>query len=246
MEKPVIVIVGPTASGKTGVAIELADKIEGEIIAADSRTIYKGMDIGTAKPSRAECKNIIHHGFDLVEPDERFTVFDWKKFAEQKIKEILERGRYPIVVGGTGLYVDALIFDYQFNEVVKKTDADRKKMREGFLVYGISWGDDELRQRIEQRERRMFESEELLKETEKLALQYDWSLQAMRSNVYQYIWKMLRGEISKEEATRLGALDDYHFAKRQKTWFKRNSHIRWCRLDQIEQEILRDLKKYSK
>ena len=92
-EKPVIVIVGPTASGKTGAAIELAQKIDGEIIAADSRTIYKGMDIGTAKPSMKERGGILHYGFDLVEPDEHFTVFDWKKYAEDKIEEIKKKGK---------------------------------------------------------------------------------------------------------------------------------------------------------
>ena len=85
MIKPVIVIVGPTASGKTGAAIALAEEIGGEIICADSRTIYRGMDVGTAKPSMEERKNIVHFGLDLVDPDERFTVYDWKKYAVQKI-----------------------------------------------------------------------------------------------------------------------------------------------------------------
>ena len=86
MVKPVIVIVGPTASGKTGAAIALALEIDGEIICADSRTIYRGMDVGTAKPSMEERKNIVHFGLDLVDPDERFTVYEWKKYAEQKIE----------------------------------------------------------------------------------------------------------------------------------------------------------------
>lgn len=235
-----IVIVGPTASGKTGVAIDLAKRISGEIISADSRTIYKGMDIGTAKPTKDECKKNVHYGFDLVEPDERFTVYDWKKYAEGKIEEIRSRGNYPIVVGGTGLYVDALIFDYQFGEN-KKDCKDRKKMRDGYLVYGIKWESEDLRTRIIQREQKMFENPELVQETKRLALRYDWSLQSMRSNIYQFVWKMINGEISQGEAITLGALDDYHLAKRQMTWFRRNPEIKWCNLESVVDTIIEDL-----
>jgi tRNA dimethylallyltransferase len=111
---PVVVIVGPTASGKTSLAINLAKQFNGEIICADSRTIYKDMDIGTAKPTIKERQGIPHWGLDLVEPGERFTAADFKKYAQQKIDEIRSRGHVPFLVGGTGLYVDAILFDYQF------------------------------------------------------------------------------------------------------------------------------------
>jgi len=114
LKLPLVVIVGPTASGKTLLAVELAQQFDGEIICADSRTVYKGMDIGTAKPSAEEQQSIPHWGLDLVEPSERFTAADFKKYAEQKIDEIRSRGRVPFLVGGTGLYVDAVLFDYQF------------------------------------------------------------------------------------------------------------------------------------
>lgn len=116
---PLVVIVGPTASGKTLLAIELAEKFDGEIICADSRTIYKGMDVGTAKPSAQEQARIPHWGLDLVEPNQRYTAADFKQYAEQKIDEIRARGHVPFLVGGTGLYVDAVIFNYQFG-----TEAD--------------------------------------------------------------------------------------------------------------------------
>ena len=109
-----IVILGPTGSGKTGVAIEIAQKIGGEIISADSRAIFRGMDIGTAKPTTSEMSGVPHWGIDLVNPDERFTVADWKAYAEEKIAEIKARGKVPMIVGGTGLYIDALIYDYKF------------------------------------------------------------------------------------------------------------------------------------
>lgn len=111
---PLVVIVGETASGKSGLALQLANKLNGEIVSADSRTIYKGMDIGTAKPSPAEQKQVPHHLLDLVEPNETFNVADFKRAALQVIADIRGRGYLPIMVGGTGLYVDAVIFDYQF------------------------------------------------------------------------------------------------------------------------------------
>lgn len=111
---PLVVIVGPTASGKTGLAIELAQRFGGEIISADSRAIYTGMDIGTAKPNMQERAGIPHWGIDLVEPGESFSAADFKAYALQKIDEIRARGHVPFLVGGTGLYVDALLYDYQF------------------------------------------------------------------------------------------------------------------------------------
>lgn len=114
--QPLIVIVGPTASGKTGLAIELAREFAGEIICADSRTIYKDMDIGTAKPTREEQAQVPHWGIDLVEPGDRFTAADFKTYALQKIDEIRARGHVPFLVGGTGLYIDGVIFNYQFGQ----------------------------------------------------------------------------------------------------------------------------------
>ena len=111
---PLVVIVGPTASGKSATAMHIAREWGGEIICADSRTIYKGMDIGTAKPTEADRAEIPHWGLDLVEPGETFTAADFKYFAQQKIAEIRARGHVPMLVGGTGLYVDGVVFDYEF------------------------------------------------------------------------------------------------------------------------------------
>lgn len=114
---PVIIIVGPTASGKTSLAVDLAMELNGEIICADSRTIYRGLDIGTAKPSFDDMRGVDHWGLDLVDPGERFTVVDFQRYALNKISEIQSRGKVPIVVGGTGLYIDALVFGYKFNNI---------------------------------------------------------------------------------------------------------------------------------
>lgn len=113
-ELPLIVIVGPTASGKSSVAMDLAKAFNGEIICADSRTIYKYMDIGTAKPSAKDRVEVPHWGLDLVEPGEVFTAADFKEYASKKIAEIRKRGHFPLLVGGSGLYVDGVIFDYTF------------------------------------------------------------------------------------------------------------------------------------
>lgn len=110
---PTIVIVGPTASGKTALSIDLAQKYNGEVISADSRAIYRHMDIGTAKSTPVEQSKVRHWGIDLVEPDERFTAFDFKLYAIDKINNIKSRGKTPFLVGGSGLYIDTVIYDYQ-------------------------------------------------------------------------------------------------------------------------------------
>lgn len=133
-ERPLIVIVGPTASGKTSLAIELAEQFGGEIICADSRTVYRGMNIGTAKPTAEERLRVPHWGLDLVEPGERFTAADFQQYAFTKIAEIRARGRVPFLVGGTGLYVDAVVFDYQFGvDAEKATRETFEKMTIGEL-----------------------------------------------------------------------------------------------------------------
>jgi len=118
MDKPkIIVICGPTASGKTALSIELAKKINGEIISSDSMQIYKNMDIGTAKPSKEEMQGIPHHLLDFVEPNQRYSVAEFKKDAETAIEEILAKGKTPIIVGGTGLYVDSLIYGIEYQDI---------------------------------------------------------------------------------------------------------------------------------
>ena len=137
MNKPkVIVICGPTASGKTALSIELAKKINGEIISSDSMQIYKDMDIGTAKPSKGEMQGIKHYMLDLVEPDKRYSVADFKKDAEKAIEDILTKGKVPIVVGGTGLYVDSLIYGIEYQEL-QFDEKYRKELEERVFNEGL-------------------------------------------------------------------------------------------------------------
>jgi len=234
----VLVVVGPTGSGKTGVAIEIAKALDGEIISADSRTIYRGMDVGTAKPSVEERSGVCHFGFDLVNPDERFTVADWKEYALNKIDEIRKRGHVPIIVGGTGLYIDALVYDYHFDEKSKNGALDREKIDSQFFIVGVDWDKEILRERLVKRIEQMFCSE-LYAETRELVDKYGWGLQAMKSNIYQFAWRYLEGEITIDEAKELAGYDDWHLAKRQLTWLRRNKQIVWLPLDKIKSYVLK-------
>lgn len=249
-----LVILGPTASGKTGVSIRIAQEIArraqvsptgefggftgAEIISADSRAIYRGMELGTAAPSREEQAGIPHHGIGIVEPGERFTVADWKTYTEEKIREIRSRGKLPMVVGGTGLYIDALVYNYSFTAEGKQTQSDRRAVCTNYLLIGVKWESAELRARICERANKMF-NHELFQETQKLVGLYNWNTQAMKSNIYQFAWQYLQGEISLERAKELFAIDDWHLAKRQLTWFKRNKKIVWLPLAEIEPCVLK-------
>ncbi|MDP4000088.1 MAG: tRNA (adenosine(37)-N6)-dimethylallyltransferase MiaA [bacterium] len=106
---PLVVVVGPTASGKTALAIELAEEFHGEIVSADSRQVYRGMDIGTAKASPEELSRVPHHLVDITKPTERLTLAEYKKYADRAIQHIQDRGLLPFLVGGTGLYVRAVV-----------------------------------------------------------------------------------------------------------------------------------------
>lgn len=139
MSKPkVIVICGPTASGKTALSIELAKRIDGEIVSADSMQIYKDMDIGTAKPTKEEMAGIKHYLIGEVSPTVRYSVAEYKKDALFAIKEILDKGKTPIVVGGTGLYVDSLVYGIEYDDI--EVDLEyRNKLENLANEYGLEY-----------------------------------------------------------------------------------------------------------
>ena len=124
----VIVICGPTASGKTALSIELAKKIDGEIVSADSMQIYDEMTIGTAKPTPEEMQGIKHYMIGHVKPDQRYSVSDYKADAEKAIKEIIDKGKTPIIVGGTGLYINSLVYGIDYPEI--ETDLEYRNYLE--------------------------------------------------------------------------------------------------------------------
>lgn len=126
MEK-VLVVVGPTGVGKTKLGIELAKKYDGEVISGDSMQIYKTMDIGTAKVTKEEMQGVVHHLIDVKNPDESYSVMEFQETVRQKIDEITERGKMPIIVGGTGLYIKAVLYDYHFEKSESNHEEIEKK-----------------------------------------------------------------------------------------------------------------------
>src|SRR5574344_1606446 len=115
----VIVIVGPTGVGKTKLSIELAKKLNGEIINGDSTQVYKNLDIATAKITEQQMQGIVHHLFDIRDIKDNYTVYDYQQDCRKCIDDIINRGKTPIIVGGTGLYIKAAIYDYRFDKEVK-------------------------------------------------------------------------------------------------------------------------------
>lgn len=131
MTKPkVVAILGPTATGKSACAIELACRLNGEIISGDSMLVYRKMNIGTAKPTAEELALVPHHLVDILEPDAQFSVVDFKTRAEELIADINARGKLPIIAGGTGLYIKALLENYSFNEVDEDKELRQKLEQE--------------------------------------------------------------------------------------------------------------------
>ena len=279
---PLIVITGPTASGKTGLAIEIAKKCDGEIICADSRTVYKYLDIGTAKPTKEEQKMVKHWAIDLIEPNERYSVSDFQKYAYQKIDDIRSRGKIPFLVGGTGLYVDAVIFNYQFvskpddtlrdnlnkmsldelheycrennielpenklnkRYVIRSIERNNRcggRLREPIdntYVVGITTDKDTLKRRIEARAEQIV-CPESVQEAIKVSTKYGWSNEAMKSNVYPLLRKYIDGEVSLDDVIKASSATDWHLAKRQLTWMRRNTYINWLELDEAERYLIK-------
>ncbi len=209
----VIVLAGVTGSGKTALSLELAEAINGEIIVADSRTVYKGMDIGTAKVIREERARVPHHGLDLVEPNEPWTVFDFKVHAEKLIEEIVERGHVPIIVGGTGLYLSALTDNYDF---ATKTVGPKKY---NVLMLMTKTDRETLYERVDARVDAMlangFEAE-----VRAVYEKYGADVPSMTGIGYRQFAKYFKGEISYEETVRQMKRDSRHYAKRQWTWWR--------------------------
>ena len=279
---PLIGIVGPTASGKTDLALALARRLPVEILVADSRQVYRRMDVGTAKPDAAARSAVPHHLLDLVAPDEPFSVAQWVQHARRIIPEIAARGRMPMLVGGTGLFVAALVdgHDYaaqgwspdlrarlirtlevdglaplvtqlgtRFPAAAARTDLrnprrvvralERTEAGDGgaspvskpydgrLALVGISRPRDELYRRIDDRAAALF-ANGLLEEVRALVdAGYGPDLRPMSGHGYREAAAHLAGESSLEEAIATTARRTRQYAKRQLTWFRRDSRIMW-------------------
>lgn len=288
---PLVVIVGPTAVGKTAVSIDLAKKIDGEIISGDSMQVYRHMNVGTAKPSEQEKEGIPHYMLDIIEPDEEFSVALFQKKVTAYIAEILERGRIPVFVGGTGLYVRSVIDHYDFSpagndydyrqQLLKEAEAfgneylheklrevdpiaagrlhsnDIRRIIRALEVYrqtgrpitsfqyrdndlppkyrlgyfGLTMDRGDLYRRIEQRVDRMIAGG-LVEEVKRLLERgYNPGLTSMQGLGYKEISGYLQGQYSLDEATELLKRNTRRFAKRQLTWFRRDTRIKWITVE---------------
>jgi tRNA dimethylallyltransferase len=280
---PIAAIVGPTGSGKTELSLALAARFPIEILVADSRQVYRGMDIGTAKPDARARAAVPHHLIDLVAPGEPFSVASWASEARRLVPEVSGRGRLPLVVAGSGLYLAALLEGYTFGaaprpehrarlkqelatvgigvladrlRAVDPMSAARTDLRNPRRVaralerlesatdgsstqpaarawkgpvrlIGISRSTEVLNQRIDQRARWLFEHG-LIEEVRSLLQAGHDPLQApLTGHGYGEATRYLAGEWSLEEAVAVTARRTRQYAKRQRTWFRRDPHIAW-------------------
>lgn len=265
-----VAIVGPTASGKSALAMSVASHFNSEIICADSRTIYRGMDKGTAKPSIRERAKVPHWGLDLINPGQTYSAQQFKTYAQDKIKEIGGRNSLPIMVGGTGLYIDSLLYNYKFpssksvfrRQELEAQDVDtlksqilslgysmpvnsmnkrhlirtlerggeqgtKQNLRPNTVLVGLMPGDEILKQNINTRAESMFQAG-LVEEIKSLIQEYGLSaLQKTGGIVYKICARLIDGEITEQTAMTLFKTADWQYARRQKTWFKKNNDIVW-------------------
>lgn len=228
----VLVITGPTASGKTTLALEVAKEFGGEVICADSRTIYQGMDIGTAKIKPEEMAGIRHFGLDLVAPSEKYSVGDFKVYAEGKIAEIAGRARLPMLVGGTGLYISAVVENYGF---------DRENGEKQFDVLAImpKISRQELYGRVNARVDGMLE-QGLVEEVRALRDVYQDDAPGMTGIGYRQVAAHLRGEMSLERMIEVIKQESRKYAKRQMTWWRHHGEVREVETTQEAMELVRE------
>ena len=310
MKKPFVVIGGATACGKTDVGVLLAEKINGEIISADSMQVYRYMDIGTAKPTKQEMKNIKHYLIDEIEPDEEYNVMIFQKKAKQYMEEIWNKGKIPILVGGTGFYINAIVYDALFEETeqdntfrnkmyqfAKQNGAEAlyQKLKEVDPVYAqtlhannvkrvvraleyhhftgqlfseynaeqkqkpspyntamiiLTMERQKLYDRIEKRIDNMIQ-QGLLEEVEMLLKKgYTKDLVSMQAIGYKELIPYFSQQITLEQAVYDLKKNTRHFAKRQLTWFKRQTEGVWIditdqNLEQATEKIIRYLKEIN-
>ena len=215
MNQPkVIAVVGTTASGKTDLAIELAKKFNGELVSVDSRQIYKEMNIGTNKDYRYP-----HHLMDLVTPDQVLTLADIQKLAFETIEDIIQRGKVPILVGGTGLYITAILENWKIPD-------EKGDPKYDALYIAPVIDREEVYEKINRRVDQMLE-EGWLDEIKDLGEKYGWNTVAMTGHGYKQLGAYLRGETTLEKAIEETKKVIRHYAKRQLTWWRHHGDVNW-------------------
>ncbi len=264
----IIAIVGPTASGKTTLAMSVARAYNGEIIAVDSRTVYKGLDIGTAKPTKDQQNEITHWGIDICAPNEPYSAAQFKDYANKAITSIQTEGKLPILVGGTGLYMDGVLYDFSFAEpdyklreelhtktieelqeqiqalgypmpfnkqnklhlitaIERKGVAtERKELRSGVLLAGISPDRKELRRVVTARAKQMIE-DGVAEEVKGAISKYGRDAPGLQGGIYTSLRPYIEGEATLDDCLIKYITSDMRLAKRQMTWLQRNPDIHW-------------------
>lgn len=224
MELPnIIAVVGTTASGKTDLAIELAKQFDGELISCDSRQMYKEMEIGANKD-----RSYPHHLYDISTPDKKITVADFQEAANTVIQDILKRGKLPILVGGTALYVTAILENYQIPE-------GKGGPLYNALLIAPDMPREEIYRRVNQRVDLMME-QGLLEEVKALGEKYGFENSAMTGHAYQQLGWYLQGKMTLEEALEETKKATRHYVKRQFTWWGKpenqpgpHGHVHWVK-----------------
>ena len=229
IKNKVLVLLGPTASGKTSLAVALANKLDGEIVSADSRQIYQGMDIGTGK-DLAEYRNVPYHLIDNHQIGDVYSVAHFQKEALDAIQEIASRGKLPIVCGGTGLYLESLINQFQFSHMPDFLEESLSYDLD-FQVFGLNPALEVRRERISNRLHQRLK-EGLVEEVQAL-LGHGISQDALTWMGLEYKWAVhyLNGEISEDRFQQGLEVAIHQFAKRQMTYFRKivktGIHITW-------------------
>ncbi len=235
-KEKVVVILGATATGKSNLAVKLAEIFGTEIISADSMSVYKNFDVGTAKPSEIERAKVKHHLIDVLEPDEKFSVAEFVRRASSIVTEINHQGKIPIVAGGTGLYIQALVEGYKFSDrdgvkSQEKLFLETGELKYNALVIGLTMRRENLYRKIDERTEKMFAAG-LIGEVQHLLKQgVNPNSQAMSGIGYKEVVQYLQGKISPDEAISKIKRSTRNFAKRQLTWYRRMKYIRWFDVD---------------
>ena len=228
-----VVIVGATSVGKSSLAVDLAESFGTEIISADSMAVYKNFNVGTAKPSRDELARVKHHLIDILDANQKFSMVEFLQRARKIISDINARGQIPIVAGGTGLYVQALVEGYDAHAGEKIFTSHYKRTGELFydaLVFGLTADREILYDRINRRTQKLF-ADGLVDEVKNLLAQgISPQAQAMRGIGYKETLDYLQGGATLDDTKAKVAQATRNFAKRQLTWFRRMNYIRWLKI----------------
>ncbi|MBQ3727434.1 MAG: tRNA dimethylallyltransferase [Selenomonadaceae bacterium] len=227
-----VVILGATSTGKSSLALELAEKFDTEIISADSMAVYKNFNVGTAKPTQAELERVPHHLINILDAEEKFSVGEFVRRARPIITELNLRGKIPIVAGGTGLYIQALVEGYELG-AGKSLVSHYKRTGELFynaLVFGLTSDRPALYDRINRRTEKMFAGGLVDEVKTLLASGIAPNAQAMTGIGYKETVEYLQGGATLDETISKVAQATRNFAKRQLTWYRRMHYIRWLKI----------------